>query len=169
MGATLFVLVLAAAVTFMRGNAPVVSVVLGFSAFLVAPFRRCYYRHARLLSEPLSFTTILSLILLIGCALLIGTHREATDSWWQLFVPDGSHARWIVTVAGALALLVIASLARPGRVIVRSWNEKDADWYYSLDHAIAAVPVAVVRHGGRGSRDSGYSVSQTRQFRDRTG
>lgn len=145
-GATLFVLVLAAAATFMRGNAPAVSIVLGFSAFLVAPFRRCYYRHARLLSEPLSFTTILSLILLIGCALLIGTHREATDSWWQLFVPEGSHARWIVTVAGALALLVIASLARPGRVIVRSWNEKNAEWYYSLDHAIPAVPGGVV-HG----------------------
>ncbi|WP_407066094.1 lysylphosphatidylglycerol synthase domain-containing protein [Acetobacter sp.] len=145
-GATLSVLVVATAATFLRGNAPAVSVVLGFSAFLIAPFRRCYYRHARLLSEPLSFTTVLSLVLLIGCALLIGTHREATDSWWELFVSEGSHARWIVTVAGALALLVIASLARPGRVIVRPWNEKNAEWYYALEHAIAPIPGGVV-HG----------------------
>nr|WP_242010292.1 lysylphosphatidylglycerol synthase domain-containing protein [Acetobacter conturbans] len=145
-GTTLGLLVVAAAVTFLRGNALPVPAVLAFSAFLIAPFRRCYYRHARLLSEPLSFSTIMSLIMLIGCALLIGTHREATDSWWQLFVPEGSHARWIVTVAGMLSLLVIARLARPGRVVVRPWNEKNAEWYYGLDHALPGLPGGVV-HG----------------------
>ncbi|MFT8719987.1 MAG: lysylphosphatidylglycerol synthase domain-containing protein [Acetobacter sp.] len=139
-GSTLIVLVVAAAATFLRGHAPIVSVVLAFSAFLIAPFRRCYYRHAKLLSEPLSFSTIASLVLLIGCALLIGTHREATDSWWELFVPEGSQARWIVTVAGVLGLLVIARLARPGRVIVRPWNEKNAEWYHSLDHSFTVLP-----------------------------
>lgn len=144
-GVTLTLLVTAAVATFLRGNAPAVSVMLGFSAFLIAPFRRCYYRHARLLSEPLSFTTILSLVLLIGCALLIGTHREATDSWWQLLVPDGSHARWIVTLSGVLALMVIASLARPGRVVVRPWNEKNAAAYRALDHALQDLPDVDIR------------------------
>ncbi|GBQ26181.1 transporter [Acetobacter estunensis NRIC 0472] len=143
-GATLSLLVASAALTFLRGNALPVPAVLAFSAFLIAPFRRCYYRHARLLSEPLSFSTLLSLLLLIGCAVVIATHREGADGWWDLLVPEGSHARWVMLLAVLLSVVVIARLARPGRVVVRSWNDKTANWYHAHDHALPRLPGTVV-------------------------
>ncbi|WP_242010684.1 lysylphosphatidylglycerol synthase domain-containing protein [Acetobacter musti] len=141
-GATLGLLVLSAMATFLRGNTPLVPLALALSAFLIAPFRRCYYRHARLLSEPLSFSTLLSLLLLIGCAVVIATNRAGAEGWWELFVPEDNDARWIVMIAVVLALVVIARLARPGRVVVRPWDEKSAEWYHSLPHALSVIPGA---------------------------
>ena len=52
-GATIFLLVVGAAFTATQDERLWISGVLVLVAMLVAPFRRCFYRHASLLSGPL--------------------------------------------------------------------------------------------------------------------
>ncbi|GAN68069.1 transporter [Acetobacter orleanensis NRIC 0473] len=137
---TLVLLVTAAILTFLRGNTVLVPIMLGLSAFLVAPFRACYYRHARLLSEPLSASTLLCLLLLFGSVIaLAGRHGAA--SWWQMvfIFPASGAARWTIALAVLLALLVIGRLMWPGRITVRAWNEKALTRYMTLDHALPTI------------------------------
>lgn len=137
---TLLLLVMAAVMTFLRGNTVFVPVMLGLSAFLIAPFRSCYYRHARLLSEPLSASTLLSLLLLFGCVIALAT-RHGAGSWWQMvFVfPASGAARWTVALAVLLALVVIGRLMLPGRIAIQEWDAEAYERYHTLDHALPTV------------------------------
>ncbi|WP_035376704.1 lysylphosphatidylglycerol synthase domain-containing protein [Acetobacter nitrogenifigens] len=140
-GATLSLLVLSAVITFMRGNSLLAPAMLAMSAFLIAPFRKCYYRRARLLSEPLSFSTLLSLLLLIGCAFVVATSHQI-GNWWDMivFVPEANDARWIVLLATLLGLVIIARLARPGKVAEQPWTDDAENWYRGLSHALDTIP-----------------------------
>ncbi|MEE8663334.1 MAG: lysylphosphatidylglycerol synthase domain-containing protein [Acetobacter sp.] len=137
---TLFLLSIAAVLTFLRGNMVIVPLMLGFSAFLVAPFRKCYYRHARLLSEPLSLPTIGALLFLLCCVMVLATHRMP-GAWWEMLSYQGLEGRrWIAGLAILLGFLVIVRLVRAGRVTVSSWSGEKRDWYLELDHAVQNFP-----------------------------
>ncbi|MFT9025441.1 lysylphosphatidylglycerol synthase domain-containing protein [Acetobacter indonesiensis] len=155
--ATLIFLVVAAAMTFLRGNTIFVPVMLGLSAFLIAPFRSCYYRRARLLSEPLSMSTMLCLLLLFGCVIALAT-RHGVGSWWQMvFVfPASGSARWTVALAVVLALLVIGRLMLPGRIAVRTWDNDALTRYLTLPHALPDI--AAMKPEGYVTGEGGEAV-----------
>ncbi len=64
-----------------------ISGVLVVVVILVAPLRRCFYRHASLLSGPLEASSAISLFALVICLLaLAGTrprvHLMTNNAWW---------------------------------------------------------------------------------------
>ncbi|OUJ01191.1 lysylphosphatidylglycerol synthase domain-containing protein [Acetobacter cibinongensis] len=138
--ATLGLLVIAAVITFVRGNTVLVPVVLALSAFLIAPFRSCYYRRARLLSEPLSTSTLLCLLLLFGCIFALAS-RHGAGSWWEMvfILPASGAARWTVALSVAFFLLVVSRLMLPGRVRVKPWDAAAQTHYLTLDHALPDI------------------------------
>ncbi len=128
-GATLVMLMGGAAFTVAQGEGFWIAGVLVVAIMLVAPFRSCFYRHARLLSGPLQASTAVPLLALIVCVLaLAGFERHvrflADDSWWKVVlsrdVPDSLRATVALTVA--LALAAMWRLIRPGRVAWLPWN-----------------------------------------------
>lgn len=138
---TLALLIGAAALTLLRGASPAVPGILALVAILIAPFRSSYYRHARILSEPLAFPTILSLVLLIGCVLVLacsGPQDEVGGSWWEVMLFTSTHgvARWTVGLAVVLGLVMIGRLIRPGRIAIEAWDEAGRAHYHALDHAL---------------------------------
>lgn len=159
---TLALLVTAAILTFLRGNTVLVPVMLGLSAFLVAPFRACYYRHARLLSEPLSTSTLLCLLLLFGCVIALA-NRHGAGSWWQMvfIFPASGAARWTIALAVLMALVVIARLMWPGRITVKEWDEDACAHYLTLDHAMPTIQD--LRPEGFVAGEGGEAVIPVRQ------
>ncbi|MBB2201805.1 lysylphosphatidylglycerol synthase domain-containing protein [Gluconacetobacter tumulisoli] len=138
---TLGLLVCAVALTLLRGASLAVPGILGLVAILIAPFRSSYYRHARILSEPLAFRTILSLVLLIGCVLVLvcsGPRDEVGGSWWEVMLFTSTHgvAQWTMGLAVVLGLVMIGRLVRPGQIVVLPWNDDGQAQYRALDHAV---------------------------------
>jgi uncharacterized membrane protein YbhN (UPF0104 family) len=145
-GATLVLLLGAAAFTVAQGQWPWIAGVLVLAAVLVAPFRSAFYRHARLLSGPLQASTAVSLFTLIGCILALAgferhVHGMVGNSWWEIVlsrsVPNSLRGTVLVTVL--LLLLAIWRLIRPGRVRSDPW-QREAQLRYA---SFGAVPPAV--------------------------
>ena len=96
---------------------------------LVAPLRRCFYRHASLLSGPLEASSAISLFALVICLLaLAGTrprvHLLTNNAWWAVVMsPEVPHSlRLTVALAVVLALIAIWRLLRPGKVRWLPWD-----------------------------------------------
>ena len=130
-GATLGLLCLAAALTALRGPSLAVPGVLILSALVIAPFRSSYYRHARLLSEPLAPSTVVPLLLLLGCVLFLA-HLEPElgrldDTGWPALVLAATgltdRTRASVALSVLVGLLAIARLILPGRICPLPWSE----------------------------------------------
>jgi glycosyltransferase 2 family protein len=128
-GATIFLLVAGAAFTATQMERLWISGVMVVVVMLVAPLRRCFYRHASLLSGPLEPSSAISLFALVICLLaLAGTrprvHLLSNNAWWAVVMsPDVSHAmRLTVALAVALALIAIWRLLRPGKVRWLPWD-----------------------------------------------
>ena len=128
-GATMVMLMAGAAFTVAQGQRLWIPAVLVLATMLVAPFRSCFYRHARLLSGPLQASTAVPLFALILCILaLAGFERHvrflSDNSWWEIVlsreVPNSLRATVAVTVA--LALIATWRLIRPGRVRWQPWS-----------------------------------------------
>jgi len=128
-GATLVMLMAGAAFTVAQGERLWIAGVLVVATVLVAPFRSCFYRHARLLSGPLQPSTAVPLLALIVCVLtLAGFERHvrflADNSWWEVVlsrdVPNSLRATVALTVV--LALAAMWRLIRPGRVSWLPWS-----------------------------------------------
>ncbi len=128
-GATIFMLMAGAAFTVAQGEWLWIAVVLVVATALVAPFRSCFYRHARLLSGPLQASTAVPLFALVVCVLMLaGFERHvrflADNSWWEIVlspdVPNSLRATVALTVA--LALGATWRLIRPGRVAWLPWS-----------------------------------------------
>ena len=86
-GTTIFLLVVGAAFTATQMERMWISGVLVVVVMLVAPLRRCFYRHASLLSGPLEASSAISLFALVICLLaLAGTrprvHLMTNNAWW---------------------------------------------------------------------------------------
>ena len=128
-GATIFLLVVGAAFTATQSERLWISGVLVVVVMLVAPFRRCFYRHASLLSGPLEASSAISLFALVICLLaLAGTrprvHLLTNNAWWAVVmsheVPNS--LRLTVALAVVLALIAIWRLLRPGKVRWLPWD-----------------------------------------------
>lgn len=128
-GATIFLLVVGAAFTASQGVRLWIAVVLVAITMLVAPLRRCFYRHASLLSGPLEASSAISLFALVICLLaLAGTRPRvvllANNAWWAVVmsheVPNS--LRLTVALAVGLALIAIWRLVRPGKVRWLAWD-----------------------------------------------
>ncbi|MBO1323802.1 lysylphosphatidylglycerol synthase domain-containing protein [Acetobacter sp. TBRC 12305] len=137
----LVLLLVATVLTFLRGNTVFVPIMLGLSTLFIAPYRTSYYRHARLLSEPLAASTLLSLLLLFGCVVTLATRNGVGGSWWQLVLAAQQHgaARWTVALSVLLALVVVVRLMWPGRIAVRLWTDEAYEQYRALAHAMPDV------------------------------
>jgi phosphatidylglycerol lysyltransferase len=134
-------LLVATVMTFLRGNTIFVPVMLGLSALFIAPFRNCYYRRAELLSEPLSRSNLLCLLLFFACIIALATRNAGAGSWWQLILASPAHGavRWTVALAVLLALVVLARLMWPARIPIQSWTQDMAEHYGTLEHALPDI------------------------------
>jgi hypothetical protein len=122
-GATLVLLLLAAAWTLAQGTVWWVPAVLILAMLLVAPFRDAYYRHARLLTGPLRPGTALSLLALAGCILVLArfephlrglAENGLLDILLSPAVPNST--RVTIALLVILGLIALWRLIRPGKV-----------------------------------------------------
>jgi lysylphosphatidylglycerol synthetase-like protein (DUF2156 family) len=128
-GATIFLLVVGAAFTATQGERLWISGVLVVVTMLVAPLRRCFYRHANLLTGPLDASSALSLFALVICLLaLAGTrprvHLLTNNAWWAVVMSHNvpNSLRLTVALAVVLALIALWRLLRPGKVRWLPWD-----------------------------------------------
>lgn len=145
---TIGTLAAAAAITVAQGYSPVVPLILAAAAAIIAPFRRSYYRQARLLSEPLHPATALPVLLLVASevAFVSMNHRlEAmgATSWWAvIFAPEGVPGGIRIGVALAVLCSIGAGLRLilPGHVHPLPWGHTARQRYLALNEGTSAVP-----------------------------
>jgi uncharacterized membrane protein YbhN (UPF0104 family) len=138
-GLTIALLLLAAAFTAVRGEHFWIPALLLGAAVLLAPFRRLFYRHASLLSGPMSMRRASAPLLLAGAVVVLATYEPrltvlAKTSWWQVVLsPSVPNAvRVSVALAVLVALVAIWRLVRPGRVTHDAWTEESRARYRAL-------------------------------------
>jgi len=142
-GLTIVLLLLGAAFTAARGEHFWIPALLLAAAALLAPFRRLFYRHARLLSGKLDAARAAVPLLLVLSVLVLASYEPRLSllegtSWWQVVLsPDLPNTmRVSVALAVLVALVAIWGLVRPGRVTADAWND-DARVRYA---ALGAAP-----------------------------
>lgn len=128
-GATMVLLMAGAAFTLAQGERFWIAGMLVLAMLLMAPFRSCFYRHARLLAGPLQASTALHLFALIGCVLALAAFQRrvrflADNSWWEIVLSPGvpNSVRLTVALTVGLALVATWRLIRPGRVEWNPWT-----------------------------------------------
>jgi uncharacterized membrane protein YbhN (UPF0104 family) len=128
-GSTIVLLLAAAAFTAVRGERLWIPAVMVLAALLVAPFRRSFYRHARLITGPLQGSTVLPLFALVACVLALTAFERhvrglAANSWWEVIlsrdVPNG--LRLAVALTVFMGLLATWRLMRPSHVTFGAWD-----------------------------------------------
>ncbi len=131
-GLTVVLLAGGVAYAATQGGLLWVSGMLGVTILLLAPFRRCFYRHASLLSGPLQASSALPLIALLICLIGLAAMRRQTlaldnNAWWAVILsPDASVAlRATIALSVILALTALWLLIRPGKVRVAAWGDAE--------------------------------------------
>ncbi|MDA8253570.1 MAG: phosphatidylglycerol lysyltransferase domain-containing protein [Rhodospirillales bacterium] len=150
-GATLTLLLAGAALMVAQGEPLWVPGVLLLAALLIAPYRRAFYRHARLLSGPLDTATAVPLLTLGVCVLALAAFERhvrwlSDNSFWEVIlsrdVPNSLRASVALTVG--LGLLAMWRLLRPRRVSWAPWNAAQRLRYAALGAAPPAVADGLV-------------------------
>lgn len=144
--ATLAMLVAGAVLMVAQGEPLWISGVLLLAALLIAPYRRAFYRHARLLSGPMDAAMALPLLTLAVCVLALAAFERhvrwlSNNSFWGVILsPDVSNSmRASVALTVGLGLLALWRLLRPRRVTWAPWNAEQRLRYAALG---TAPPVA---------------------------
>jgi phosphatidylglycerol lysyltransferase len=125
----LLLLLNAAAIAWVRGEAWWLWGSVLLLAALLASLRSAFYRDARLIREPLSDEALLPLLAVAVCgitlALVAYGGRFSDESWWEVVLsrdaPDS--LRFTVGLTGVLLLVGMARLLRPVRLGVAAWDE----------------------------------------------
>ena len=145
-GATLALLLAGAVLMVAQGEPLWISGVLLFAALLIAPYRRAFYRHARLLSGPMDAKTAVPLLTLALCVLALAAFERhvrwlSNNSFWEVILsPDVANSlRASVALTVALGLLALWRLTRPRRVSWVPWDTEQRLRYAALG---AAPPAA---------------------------
>lgn len=138
-GLTIALLLLGAAFTAVRGEHFWIPALLLGVAALLAPFRRLFYRHARLLSGPIGASRAIAPLLLVGSVVVLASYEPrltllAKTSWWQVVLSPAlpNSVRASVALAVLVALVAIWRLVRPGRVTCDAWDEEARRRYRAL-------------------------------------
>ncbi|MCQ8240455.1 lysylphosphatidylglycerol synthase domain-containing protein [Rhizosaccharibacter radicis] len=170
-GATMVLLLLAAALTALRGTPLPVPAVLVLTALLLAPFRSSYYRHARVLTEPLSPATVLPLLLLLGCVLVLARTEPhvralADNDWWTLVMRPGASAltRLTVGLAVLMGLLALVRLVCAGRVATIPWDPDNRQRFGDPGSAEAGRPPPSWRADGMVTGEAGRAAIPFRRL-----
>ncbi|MCQ8277261.1 lysylphosphatidylglycerol synthase domain-containing protein [Acetobacteraceae bacterium KSS8] len=135
-GATLVCLSTAAALAALRGLPLEIPAVLILAALAIAPFRSSYYRHARVLSEPLAPATMVPLLLLVVSLLILsrlepGVSATGARGWLPLILANHvpTHRRVSTALAVLVGLVALGRLVRPGHVSALPFSgEPGARW-----------------------------------------
>jgi len=109
--------------------------------FLIAPFRACYYRKARLFSEPLNPTLITPVTLWIISLASVGLfalRQHLGHAWWRSLIYDAhtSMVRWALAISAVLGIIAVIQMLRRSHVLVRPWDRESETLYKSLAHAL---------------------------------
>jgi len=146
-GLTIGLLLAGAAFTAGRGEHFWIPALLLAGAGMLAPFRRLFYRHARLLSGRLDLARVAAPLVLVGCVLVLASFEprlaaQEKSSWWQVVLSQDvpNALRVSVAAAVAIALLAIWGVVRPGRVTSDPWNAATRQQYRAL--GARAMPAA---------------------------
>jgi len=138
-GATIGLLLIAAAYTVAQGERFWVPLVLVFSALLIAPFRTAFYRRARLFSGPMESAMALPVLCFSGCILALAAFEPHVrwldnDSWWGVIIsPDVSNSlRASVAFTVVIGGVALARMLRPGKVHPEGWSADSRLRYASL-------------------------------------
>jgi uncharacterized membrane protein YbhN (UPF0104 family) len=146
-GATIAALLGASAVVIVQGEPLWIPGTLMLATFVLAPYRRAFYRHARLLSGPLEASSAASLFALLGCLTLVPVFARhvqllSASSWWRIVlsrqVPDSLRASLALSVL--VGLLAIWRLIRPGRVAWQPWDGVLRRRYLALGGTLGDAP-----------------------------
>jgi uncharacterized membrane protein YbhN (UPF0104 family) len=142
-GATIVMLLIAAAFTAAQSFHFWIPAVLILAAAFIAPYRSAFYRHASLFSGPLEPSTAVPLFALIVCVLMLSAFERhvsglAGSSWWEIVlsrsIPNSLRAS--VALAVLIGLVATWRLIRPGRVAWSPWNIEERRRF----QALGAVP-----------------------------
>ena len=149
--ATLTMLLAGAALMVAQGEPLWIAGVLALAALLIAPYRRAFYRHARLLSGPMDAAMALPLLTLAVCVLALAAFERhvrwlSDNSFWEVILsPDVSNSlRASVALTVGLGLLALWRLLRPRRVTWAPWNAEQRLRYAALGAAPPTVADGVV-------------------------
>lgn len=97
-------------------------------ALLLAAMRGAFYRHARLLREPLGAETLTALGVVGACAILLALvsygGKVSADSWFEVVLSPlaPESLRFTVGLAAVLLLAGMLRLLRPARLAPEPWN-----------------------------------------------
>jgi uncharacterized membrane protein YbhN (UPF0104 family) len=150
-GATIGLLLLAAAFTVAQGENLWVPAVLVLATGLILPFRNAFYRHARLIAAPLRVTNLVQMVALIGCILTLAAFEPhvrwlSNNSFWEVIlspdVPNSLRASVAATVI--LGLAALYRLVRPTRVPWLPWNAEARLRYAALGGVPPAAADGIV-------------------------
>jgi hypothetical protein len=126
---TIFLLIAGAAFAATQENRLWVVGILALTTLLLAPFRACFYRHAKLMSGPLDPGSAMSLIVLVVCLMSLAvtrphTHFLQNNAFWAVVLSHEmpNSTRLAVAIAVLLGLIAMWLLLRPGRVDYLPWN-----------------------------------------------
>jgi uncharacterized membrane protein YbhN (UPF0104 family) len=128
-GLTILLLVSGAAFAATQDNRLWVVGILALTVLLLAPFRACFYRDARVFSGPLDPTSALSVIVLVVSVVALAMTRPLTNGlannafWAVVISPEVTNGtRLAVALAVLVGLLAMWLLLRPGRVRSLAWD-----------------------------------------------
>jgi uncharacterized membrane protein YbhN (UPF0104 family) len=138
-GATIIGLLAGAGLTALQGEPVIVPGILLVAALSIAPFRDAYYRHARLLSNPLRASTVVPVLALLFSVMWLASFEPkvrnlAQTSWWAVVLSRNAPApiRAAVALAVCLALAALWGVIRPGRVRALPWDSESRLRYAAL-------------------------------------
>ncbi len=126
--ATLFLLLNGAAIAWLRGEAWWLWGGYLLLMIFLSTFRGAFYRHARLVREPLSPQALAPLVAVAVCgitlALVAYGGRVSDTAWWGVVIsevaPDS--LRFTVGLTGVLLLVAMVRLLRPARLPPLPWD-----------------------------------------------
>ncbi len=138
-GATILLLLAASVFAWAQGEPNWIPGVLLLAALLVAPYRRAFYRHARLLTGAMRVSVGVPLATLLVCVLALALFEKhvrwlGDDSFWKVILSSDvpNSIRISVALAVALGMTSLWRLLRPGRVAWLAWNAEAARTYAEL-------------------------------------
>jgi uncharacterized membrane protein YbhN (UPF0104 family) len=150
-GASVILLTIAAAICLAQGQPIWIAGSEIVAALLMLPFRDAYYRHARILSEPLEAGTALPLVAIAACVLSLArlepTFRYLDrSSWWQVVLSRELPGQLRLSVLLLVVVLLAATwrLIRPGRVSWLAWRADGCARFNAMGGVETTPPDGVV-------------------------